>query len=135
VPPAPLPPELERFLRAPRPAVVGTLTRAGRPATTPCWYAVTDEGRLLLSMLRGGRREQNLRRDPRLSLTVLGDDWYDQLSVLARAVEFRDDTDHADIDLLSDHYLGEAYDDRTYVGTTVLAEIERWTTYGNPGGG
>ncbi|TMJ98029.1 MAG: PPOX class F420-dependent oxidoreductase [Actinobacteria bacterium] len=134
MPPAPLPPELERFLAKPRPAVVGTLTADGRPVTTPCWYEWAEGGRLVLSMETGGRRHRNLQRDPRLSLTVLGDSWYDQVSLVARAVEFRPDPEYADIDRLSMHYLGEPYEDHSYDGTTVLAEVERWQIYGDPGG-
>jgi hypothetical protein len=76
---------------------------------------------------------RNLRHDQRVSLTVLGDSWYEHVSLLGRAVEFREDRDLADIDALSRRYLGEPYDDRSYRGTTVVAEIDHWHTYGNPG--
>jgi len=58
----------------------------------------------MLSMDRAGRRQANLRRDPRLSLTVLGDSWYEQVSLVGRAVEFREDTDLADMAQLAGHY-------------------------------
>jgi PPOX class probable F420-dependent enzyme len=129
VPPAPVPTELQRFLAAPRPAVVGTLTASGAPATTPCWYLWTEDGRIMLSMDRAGRRQANLRRDPRLSLTVLGDSWYDQVSLVGRAVEFREDTDLADMARLAEHY-GLPLD-HDYRGVTVVAEVDRWTVYGH----
>ena len=129
----PLPSELERFLLEPRPAVVGTVNAAGRPVTTPCWYEWTEDGRILLSMETDGPRHENLERDVRLSLTVLGDSWYDQVSLLARAVEFRPDDDFADIDRLSMRYLGQPYEDHSYSGTTVIAQVEAWHAYGNPG--
>lgn len=132
MPRAPLPPELDRFLREPRAAIVGTVTRKGAPVTTPCWYDWGD-GRFTISMSSGGPRLRNLERDPRVALTVLADDWYHQVSLLGRAVEFRDDPDLADIDALSERYMGEPYDDRTYRGTTVVAEVTRWHTWGNPG--
>jgi hypothetical protein len=81
-----------------------------------------------------GPRARNLRHDARVSLTVLGDDWYEHVSLLGRAVEFRDDSDLADIDALSERYLGEPYDDRSYQGLTVVAEVNRWHIWGNPGG-
>lgn len=132
MPRAPLPPELDRFLQEPRAAVVGTVTPDGAPVTTPCWYSWAD-GRFTISMASDGPRVRNLRNDPRVSLTVLAEDWYVHLSVLGRAVEFREDPDLADIDALSEHYVGGPYEDRSYRGTTVVAEVERWHTWGNPG--
>jgi len=89
-------------------------------------------GRIVLSMDEASHRLRHLRGDPRLGLTVLGDDWYSHVSILGRAVELRPDPDLAHIDALSYRYLGEPYEDRTYRGVTVLAEIERWHTYGDP---
>lgn len=83
-------------------------------------------------MDRDSYRLRHLRGEPRVALTVLGDDWYSQLSILGHAVEFRDDTDLADIDVLSQHYVGEPYEDRSYKGITVLVEVDRWHTWGDP---
>jgi hypothetical protein len=65
---------------------------------------------------------------------VLGDDWYNQLSILGRAVEIREDPELADIDALSHRYRGEPYEDRSYNGISVLVEVDRWHTWGDPGG-
>ena len=132
MPAAPLPAELLAFLRGARQAVVGTIRSDGSPVTTACWYGLQDDGRILLTMDRDSYRLRHLRAEPRVALTVLGDDWYNQLSVLGRAVEFRDDPDLADIDGLSRQYLGEPYVDRSYTGVSVLVEIERWHTWGDP---
>ena len=132
MPPAPLPPELLAFLRKARPAVVGTVRTDGAPVTTACWYGLQGDGRVLLTMDRDSHRLRHLRGDPRVALTVLGDDWYNQLSLLGRVVEVRDDRDLADIDDLSRHYLGEPYEDRSYTGVSVLFEIDRWHTWGDP---
>jgi PPOX class probable F420-dependent enzyme len=113
---------------------VGTVRSDGTPVTTACWYGLQEDGRILLTMDRDSYRLQHLRAEPRVALTVLGDDWYNQLSVLGRAVEFRDDIDLADIDELSRRYLGEAYEDRSYTGVSVLIEIDRWHTWGDPAG-
>jgi PPOX class probable F420-dependent enzyme len=134
MPAAPLPAELVSFLAGPRRAVVGTVRGDGSPVTTACWYGLQDDGRILLSMDRDSHRLRHLRADPRVALTVLGDDWYNQLSLLGRAVESRDDDDLADIDALSQRYLGEPYEDRSYTGVSVLFEIERWHTWGDPAG-
>ena len=77
-------------------------------------------------------RLRHLRNDSRLALTVLGDSGYNHLSLLGRAIEFRDDAGFADIDRLAQRYLGKAYYDRTYRGVSVIARIERWHTFGRP---
>jgi PPOX class probable F420-dependent enzyme len=132
MPRAPLPVALLGFLAKPRMAVVGTVREDSSPVTTPCWYGLEPDGRIVLSMDEMSHRLRHLRGDPRLALSVLGDDWYSHVSVLGRAVELRPDPDLADIDALSQRYLGEPYEDRTYRGVTVLAEIERWQTFGDP---
>ena len=134
MPAAPLPPELQRFLDKPRHAVVGTVRADGAPVTTPCWYGIDDQGRLILSMGHDSHRLSHIRENARVALTVLGDNWYSHVSVLGRAVEFREDDDLADIDGLSQHYEGVPYEDRDYQGMTVVVEIERWHTWGDPGG-
>jgi PPOX class probable F420-dependent enzyme len=133
MPAAPLPAELHAFLAGPRRAVVGTVRADGAPVTTACWYGLQDDGRILLTMDRDSHRLQHLRGNPGVALTVLGDDWYNQLSVLGRAVEFREDPELADIDALSHRYLGEPYADRDYRGVSVLVDVERWHSWGDPG--
>ncbi|WP_113703872.1 pyridoxamine 5'-phosphate oxidase family protein [Nonomuraea lactucae] len=133
MPIAPVPAEVDAFLRAPRPAIVGTVRPDGAPSTTPTWYDWQD-GRVILSMSSTGPRVRNLRDDPRVSLTVLGDSWYDHVSLLGRVVEFRDDADLADLDRLSIRYWGKPYTDRDLVCVTAIVQVERWHTFGNPTG-
>src|SRR5919108_5070416 len=124
MPAAPLPDALLAFLARPRQAVVGTVRADGSPVTTACWYGLQDDGRILLTMDRDSYRLRHLRGEARVALTVLGDDWYNQLSLLGHAVEFRDDTDLADVDGLSRRYLGRPYEDRSFTGVSVLVEVE-----------
>src|SRR5439155_5544609 len=49
VPPVPVPPDAEEFLRRANPAIVATLRRDGSPHTVPTWYDWED-GRVLLNM-------------------------------------------------------------------------------------
>ena len=95
MPAAPLPPALLAFLAKPHSAVVGTVRDDGSPVTTACWYGLEDDGRILLTMDRDSHRLRHLRGEPRVALTVLGNDWYNQLSLLGRAVEIRDDPELA----------------------------------------
>jgi PPOX class probable F420-dependent enzyme len=132
MPKAPLPPDLERFVAAPRAAVVGTVRPDGSPVTTAVWYGLED-GRVLLSMDADGPRVRNLRNNPRVALTILGESWYDHVSLLGTVVEIRDDPDLADLDRLSVRYDGVPYPDRDLRCVSVLFEIERWHTWGSPG--
>jgi len=134
MPAEPLPDPLLAFLLGPRQAVVGTVRSDGTPVTTACWYGLQGDGRILLTMDRDSHRLRHIRGEARVALTVLGDDWYNQLSLLGRAVEIREDPDLVDIDELSHRYLGEPYEDRSYNGVSVLFEIERWHTWGDPAG-
>jgi PPOX class probable F420-dependent enzyme len=132
VPPAPLPPELQRFVAAPRRAVVGTVRDDGTPVTTACWYGVDERGRLVLSMSDDSHRLRHIRANARVALTILGENWYHHVSVIGTAVELGSDDDLADIDALSQRYEGVPYEDRDYRGVTVYVEVERWHIWGDP---
>lgn len=131
MPRAPLPPELGRFLAMPRPAVAGTIGHEGRPVTAATWYEWAD-GRFLLTMEERGRRIRNIQRDPRVSLTVLADSWYSHVTLLGHAVEIREDTGFTDTNRLSMHYLGEPYGEYEAACLSVIVEVERWYTFGDP---
>jgi PPOX class probable F420-dependent enzyme len=133
VPSPPLPEPLDRFLRTPRPAVIATLRADGSPITSATWYGWRGD-RFVLSMDADGPRLRNLRRDPRASLTALGETWYDQVSVLGRAVAFEPDDAFAEIDALSQHYRGEPYPRSDGLAlVTVTVAVERWSSWGRPG--
>ena len=124
-----LPENVKRFLDAPRPAVVGWLRNDGGPATAPVWYRFTD-GVVHLSMHADGRRAHQLRRDPRLSLSVLGDSWYSQVSLECRVQRFTEDARFEAIDALSFHYRAEPYPDHETPSLAVAAAVNRWHTFG-----
>ena len=63
---------------------------AARVAT---WY-LWEDGRVLVNMDDSRARLDNLRRDPRVSLTVLdGEDWYHHVSLRGRVVSIEPDED------------------------------------------
>jgi nitroimidazol reductase NimA-like FMN-containing flavoprotein (pyridoxamine 5'-phosphate oxidase superfamily) len=70
MPRVPVPPEVDELLRRPNPAVIATLRPDGSPHTVPTWYDWED-GRVLLNMEDTRLRLGYMRRDPRVSLTVL----------------------------------------------------------------
>jgi hypothetical protein len=74
------------------------------------------------------RRLENLRRDPRVSLTVLGqgDDWYHQVTLRGRVVSLEPDPDLEGIDRLSRRYTGQPYARREQVRVNAWIEVESW---------
>ncbi|MFD5447985.1 PPOX class F420-dependent oxidoreductase [Streptomyces sp. NPDC003470] len=128
----PLPPEAVDLLRRPNPCVMATLRSDGSPVSTPTWYLWEDDGRVLISLDEGRVRLKHLRRDPRVTLTVLdGDDWYTHVTLIGRVTETRDDEGLADIDRLSTHYTGNSYPDRVRARVSAWIEVERWHGWGS----
>jgi PPOX class probable F420-dependent enzyme len=126
MPKPPLPPALDALLARPNPAVVATLARDGGPRTVATWYA-WDAGRVLVSMDATRARLEDLRRDPRVAVTVLdGTDWYGHVSLRGRVSELREDVGLADIDRLSRHYRGEAYQARDRPRWSAWIEVDHW---------
>lgn len=130
MPAAPLPEELEQFVSRPNPCVMATVRPDGSPVSVACWYDYVD-GFVTLSMEPKAHRLGHLRSNPKLALTILGEDWYQHVSLLCHVVEIRDDESLEDIDRLSIRYVGEPYPEREPC-VTVLAAIDRWHTYGSP---
>lgn len=63
---------VRKLLDDPNPAVLATLNPDGSPQTSVVWVG-REGGELVISTAAGRRKEANVRRDPRVSLTV-----YDQ---------------------------------------------------------
>ena len=129
MPRGPLPDDVQRFLAAARPAVLGWVRDDGGPATAAVWYRFTG-GVVELSMDARGRRARQLRRDPRLALTVLGDSWYTHVSLECTVESIAEDSEFALTDALSVHYTGAPYTDHNTPGVAVRAVVERWHTFG-----
>ena len=128
MPRAPVPPEVEEFLRLPNPAVVATLRADGSPHSVPTWYDWED-GRALLNMEDTRLRLGFMRRDPRVALTVLGsgeEGWYGHVSLLGRIVSIEDDDSLADIDRLAQRYTGAPFRTRDAKRVSAWLEPERW---------
>ncbi|MFF8594794.1 PPOX class F420-dependent oxidoreductase [Streptomyces sp. NPDC015220] len=126
----PLPPEAVELLRSPNPCVMATLRSDGAPVSTPTWY-LWEEGRVLISLDEGRVRLRHLRRDPRVTLTVLaGDDWYTHVTLIGRVVGMHADDGLADIDRLSTHYTGRPYPDRVRARVSAWIEVDRWHGWG-----
>lgn len=126
MPTGPIPAELQRLLIRPNPAVIATLEPDGAPSTVATWY-LWEDGRALVNMDEGRARLEHLRRDPRVSLSVLdGEDWYTHVSLRGRIVSLADDEGFADIDRLSLHYRGRPYANRQRGRVSAWIEVVSW---------
>ncbi|PZT71140.1 PPOX class F420-dependent oxidoreductase [Streptomyces sp. SW4] len=126
----PLPEQAVALLSRPNPCVMATVRSDGAPVSTATWY-LWDDGRVLVNLDEGRVRLKHLRRDPRVTLTVLdGDNWYTHLTLIGRVTELRDDEGLADIDRLARHYTGKPYPDRDRPRVSAWIEVERWHGWG-----
>jgi PPOX class probable F420-dependent enzyme len=130
MPKPPLPDPLHDFLARPNPAVMGTIRANGDPVTVATWY-LWEDGRVLLNLDERRKRLQHLRRDPRVSLTVLGDEnWYHHVSLHCRVASLADDPDLVDIDRLAQHYRGSRYGDRVHKRVSAWLDVDSWHAWG-----
>ena len=126
MPPLPLPPEVDEFLRQPNPAVVATLRPDGSPHTVATWYD-WDGTRVLLNMDESRLRLRFMRRDPRVALTALGaESWYSHVSLIGRIVAIEDDPELRDIDRLARRYTGREFRPRDARRVSAWLEPDRW---------
>jgi PPOX class probable F420-dependent enzyme len=131
VPSAPLPADLQEFLRRPNPCVVATIRPDGELHTAATWYEWPGDGTVLLNMDASRRRLGHMRADPRVALTILDEQsWYSHVSLIGRVREIRADPGLADIDRLAQHYTGNPYRDRGRDSWTAIVEIGRWHGWG-----
>lgn len=126
----PLPEAAVALLQKPNPAVVATVRSDGHPVSTATWY-LWEDGRVLINMDEGRKRLDHLRKDPRVTLTVLAEgDWYTHVTLIGRVAELREDQDLSGIDRLSRHYTGEPYPQRDRGRVNAWIQIERWHGWG-----
>jgi PPOX class probable F420-dependent enzyme len=128
MPKPPLPAELDEFLAQPNPSVIATLRPDGSPHSTATWY-LWENGRVLVNMDEGRKRLAYIRNDPRVSITVLGqDDWYHHVTLRGRVVELDEDA-LADIDRISRHYTGQPYGDPERGRVSAWIEVDSWHSW------
>ena len=66
---------LLEFIRPRHHAILMTTRRDGRPQASPNTCGVDAEGRIVISTYPERAKTRNARRDPRVSVVVLSDDW------------------------------------------------------------
>ena len=96
------PDEARAFLQDNHHAVLATFRSDGRPQLSPVLAVVDDEGRVMVSTREAAMKTKNLRRDPRVSLCLLSNEFFDgwgQVEGQAEIVSLPDA-----MDLLVDYY-------------------------------
>lgn len=126
----PLTPEAVELLRRANPCVMAALRSDGAPVSTPTWYLWEDD-RVLINLDESRVRLKHLRRDPRVTLTVLDkDDWHTHVTLIGRVTDIHADGGLTDIDRIATHYIGVPYPDRVRPRVSAWIEVDRWHAWG-----
>jgi PPOX class probable F420-dependent enzyme len=120
-----LPPRVEEFLKRPNPAVIACIRPNGFPMTVATWYDWQDD--LILVNMRDSRtRLRWMRANPKVSITVLDEDWYRHVSLFGLVASIADDASLADIDRLCRRYTGKAFANRAAKRVSAWIEPRGW---------
>jgi len=97
-----------RFLTGPNFAALATVGKDGAPQVSAMWVHL-DGDYVVMNTALGRYKERNLRRDPRLAITVTDrDNPYDKVTIRGRVTEFIEgERAEGDIDMLSQKYIGQ----------------------------
>jgi len=101
-----LSPALEAFLNEKRFASLATINADGSPQQTVMWYLLQD-GKIMMNTARGRRKDQNMVRDPRISICVEDGYRYVTISGNVELIEDDDPRTQADIHALAVRYHGQ----------------------------
>jgi PPOX class probable F420-dependent enzyme len=130
MPKPPVPAEFQAVLANPNPSVMATVKPDGAPVTVATWY-LWEDGRVLINLDEGRKRLDHLRKEPRVSITVLdGEQWYRAISLRGQVVSLEDDVELADIDRISTHYTGRPYSNRVRGRVSAWIEVDQWHAWG-----
>jgi PPOX class probable F420-dependent enzyme len=93
-------------------AFLATLMKDGSPQLTPVWFN-TDGTFILINSAQGRVKDKNIRRDPRIALTIMDpNDPYRYMQIRGNVVEITTQGARQHIDNLSKKYTGRT----TYTG-------------------
>jgi PPOX class probable F420-dependent enzyme len=97
-----------RLFEDPNILFVATVNRDGSPQVTPVWTHL-DNGNITFNTAIGRAKERNLRRDPRVGLSITArDDPMNKVDVIGRVVGMIEGEEADDqIDDLAEKYIGQ----------------------------
>jgi PPOX class probable F420-dependent enzyme len=128
--PNPLSPEAKELIDRPNFAHLATLMPDGTPQSTPVWLARQGE-HLVICTSDASLKARNIRRDPRLALSIVDfDNPYEEVQIRGRVIEHRPDPELKVMDPISHKYIGKPFPMRSYEGRVALiieVEKERYT--------
>lgn len=131
--PSKIPEAFRDLLTTPSFAALATLNADGSPQVSPVWFDSEGE-RLVVNSAKGRVKDKNLRRDPRVALSIQDPaNPYRYLGLQGRVVEITEEGADAHIDRMAKKYLGkDKYPFRQPGEVRVLykIEIERAHTMG-----
>jgi len=121
-----LDPKVLALLSRPNFAHLATLMPDGSPNVTPIWIGLQDD-HILITSDENSLKVKNLRRDPRLAVSVVDfHDPYEEVQIRGRVVEFRDDSKFEILDAISQKYTGKEFPWRNPAGRVALIiEVEK----------
>ncbi len=121
-----LQPEIRALLSRPNFAHLSTLMPDGSPNNSPVWIDVQGD-HILISSEESSLKVRNLRRDPRVAISVLDfHDPYEEVQMRGRVVDIRDDSSLQHLNHVSHKYIGQDYPDRGLQGVLVLViEVDK----------
>ena len=95
------------FLEEPRFAVMATINKSGTPQLTVMWYGLIEGADVVvLNTVRGLIKDQNLRRDSRMSLCVEDGMRYVTLEGRAELIDDRVQQEREVNELIAPRYIG-----------------------------
>ena len=99
---------VRELLEGPNFAAVATVRPDGAPAVNVIWVDVDEDGRVVLNSAEGRRWPQNLRRDPRATVTVVNrENPYEYAQIRGRLADENHEDADENINRLAKKYLGE----------------------------
>ncbi len=105
--PATLSEGVKKLFLEPNFAHLATLMADGSPQVTPVWVDLED-GRILVNTAEGRAKPRNVRRDPRVAISITKqDNPYASAFIRGRVVEMRHEGADELIDKLAKKYLGQ----------------------------
>lgn len=86
---------------------LATLMKDGSPQLTPVWF-IPDGEHILVNSARGRVKDSNMRRDPRVALTIIDpENSYRYIQIRGKVVDITEEGGRDLIDRLAKKYTGE----------------------------
>lgn len=122
----PLDPKVRALLSRPNFAHLATLMPDGSPNITPIWIDLRGD-QIVITTGESTLKARNLRRDPRLALSVVDfHNPYEEVQIRGRVVEFRNDSNFEFVDATSRKYTGKEFPFRNPAGRLAMfVEVEK----------